>query len=162
MITNSTINRSKVGKSSRGETATVELQGPSCSGWRLPTEAEWEYAARGNQNYKYAGSNSTGEVAWYESDSDKKTHNVCQKLTNGFGLCDMTDNAFEWVGDTAREYSSRAETDPVGEKPLEHFLRGGSSYGSKNLAHVASRHGPMERSLRCFGIGFRLVRTIPD
>ena len=61
-------------------------KGFNCTGWRLPTEGEWEYAARGGESYRYAGSNTVDEVAWYYSNSDDETHPVCGKKENGFGL----------------------------------------------------------------------------
>ena len=70
-----------------------------CSGWRLPTEAEWEYLARGGEEHLYSGSNSIGDVAWYDGNSGSKTHPVGQKQANGFGLYDMSGNVNEWTWD---------------------------------------------------------------
>ena len=70
------------------------------SGFRLPTKAEWEYAARGGENYKYAGSDDLDEVGWYDENSDNKTHPVAQKKPNGYGLYDMSGNVCEWVWDS--------------------------------------------------------------
>lgn len=71
--------------------------------YRLPTEAEWEYAARGGRNYKYAGSNDLKSVAWYENNSRGKTHPVGQLLPNGYGLYDMSGNVWEWCEDYTHE-----------------------------------------------------------
>lgn len=70
-----------------------------CEGWRLPTEAEWEFAARAGQSYYCSGSEDCNEVAWFHPDANKQTHPVCTKAANGFGLCDMSGNVWEWVWD---------------------------------------------------------------
>ena len=80
-------------------------QNTSADGFRLPTAAEWEYAARGGQNYEYAGSNNIDEVAWYERNSGGTTHPVAQKKANGYGLYDMSGNVWEWCWDADSDYS---------------------------------------------------------
>ncbi|MCR5699495.1 MAG: formylglycine-generating enzyme family protein [Treponemataceae bacterium] len=93
-------------------------QNLEANGFRLPTNEEWEYAAKGGEEFKYAGSDNIDEVAWYESNSDGKTHTVATKKANGYGLYDMSGNVAEWVWDS---YSSSYL-----------YERGGSwsSYGS--------------------------------
>ena len=87
--------------------------------FRLPTEAEWEFACRGGNNsrgYKYSGSNYIDNVAWYDGDgnSGKKTHPVATKLPNELGIYDMSGNVLEWCSDWYGDYSSGAQTNPKG------------------------------------------------
>ena len=85
--------------------------------YRLPTEAEWEFSARGgrrSKGYKYSGSNTVGDVAWYWDNSDNRTHIVGGKSANELGIYDMSGNVLEWCSDRWGEYSSNAQTDPTG------------------------------------------------
>jgi formylglycine-generating enzyme len=70
------------------------------SGYRLPTLEEWQYAAKGGENYKYAGSNNLDEVGWYNKNSNDRTHPVAQRMPNDYGLYDMSGNVCEWVWDS--------------------------------------------------------------
>lgn len=76
----------------------------NANGYRLPTREEWQYAARGGKDFNYAGSNNIDEVAWYEENSNYKTHEVGKKKVNGYGLFDMTGNVNEWCWNAANDY----------------------------------------------------------
>ena len=98
--------------------------------FRLPTEAEWEYAARGGHSggSKYAGSDNINSVAWYIYNSGRETHNVATKSPNGLGIYDMSGNVWEWCQDWYGAYSSSSQTNPKGPSNGDDRVRRGGSW----------------------------------
>jgi formylglycine-generating enzyme required for sulfatase activity len=122
----------------------------TANGYRLPTEAQWEFAARGGmstQNYEYSGSNDINAVAWYSDNSGDATHPVGTKLANELGVSDMTGNVWEWC-----------ESWYPGYEGSTRVIRGGSWSLDAYLCRVADRnfHDP---SNSYFSIGFRVARS---
>ena len=125
--------------------------------YRLPTEAEWEYAARAGTSGVRHG--ELGEIAWYKENSGERTHPVGQKQANAWGLHDMLGNVWELVGDWSDEYPSGPVTDPRGPwLGVYRMARGGSWYNNPRGVRSAARIVPPP-GVRDVGIGFRLVRT---
>ena len=130
--------------------------------FRLPTEAEWEFACRGGNNsrgYKYSGSNYIDNVAWYDGNSGGKAHPVATKLPNELGIYDMSGNVYEWCSDWCGGYTSGAQTNPKG--PYDgslRVLRGGCCIAYARSCRSSDRNGghPDFRYLYLRILGLRL------
>ncbi len=150
-------------------------------GYRLPTEAEWEYAARGgskSKGYKYSGSDNVDDVAWYwQNSGDKyltgdldldtmmknncKTQEVGGKSPNELGIYDMSGNVYEWCSDWRGNYSSSAQTNPYNSTVgSSRVIRGGGWYFNATYARVAYCNGLLPTGTR-HDVGFRICRTVP-
>ena len=147
-----------------------KLRGLNCTGYRLPTEAEWEYAARAGTTG--AADENLGSVAWYSKNAGRTTHPVRQKEPNAWGLYDMLGNVWEWTGDRngtrpANRTHPAMVTDPTGDvDPRYRLFRGGSwlenaRHASNPLLYARAGLWYEEAGNRHSTIGFRLVKTEP-
>jgi formylglycine-generating enzyme required for sulfatase activity len=134
------------------------------TGYRLPTEVQWEYAAKGGNgtpgNYTYSGSNTIDNVAWYDDNSDYMTHEVGKKAANGLGIYDMSGNVVEWCWDWYDDYTSGAQNNPAGPASGSYrVIRGGYWGNSASFVRSVFRNygNPYDRG-SYGGLGFRLVR----
>ncbi|MGL1893959.1 MAG: formylglycine-generating enzyme family protein [Spirochaetaceae bacterium] len=133
------------------------------NGYRLPTEAQWEFVARGGNtelDYKYSGSNKAGDIGWYGSNSGNRSHIVGTKQPNDLGIYDLSGNVWEWCWDLYGSYNNEAQIDPIGSSTgLFRVLRGGgwSSYAA-SLRSCDRINSGADSNIRI--IGFRIVLPV--
>lgn len=132
------------------------------NGFRLPSEAEWEYACLAGKDTKYCGSDDINEVAWYENNNDGQIKDVAQKKPNAFGLYDMSGNALEWTADC---YNENYKGAPVDGSPWQkgdcdlHVVRGGRSANSARISRAVTRFGYPSQH-RLLSDGFRIAQDM--
>jgi formylglycine-generating enzyme required for sulfatase activity len=149
--------------SGTGVTCTASVDPYTCPGYRLPTEAEWEAAARCGEDTLYAGSDDIDDVAWHEgSIGSPRTLPVATKAPNACGLSDMSGNVNEWQHDWyGVAYTAMGVADPVGPSSGTSMVRRGGSWNAPASVARVARRGGSEPSYRSNTSGFRIARTIP-
>ena len=139
--------------------ASATFKGLGCGGFRLPTEAEWEYAARAGGTQPWAGSDDSDAVAWIGANSGGTTQPVGAKQANAWGLRDMSGNVKEWCWDWYADYPSGSATDPTGPTGGTLRVARGGSFGGKAAAARSAVRGWQDPDDRLAAAGLRLVRT---
>jgi formylglycine-generating enzyme required for sulfatase activity len=134
----------------------------TANGYRLPTEAEWEYAAGEGKDpavYDYSGGSNADSVGWYAGNSNKTTHPVGTKAANSLGLYDMSGNVWEWCWDWNGSYNSESTSNPHGASSGAYRIERGGGWGSEaKYLRSTYRHG-LAPSRKGSNLGFRLVRS---
>lgn len=130
----------------------------NAGGFRLPTEAQWEYAARIKQDFPYSGSADLNEVAWYLNNSGNQTHPVAHKAPNALGLYDLTGNVREWCQDWYGPYPAGATADPVGAPTSKSRVLRGGHWGRNPEQQRTTYRNAAKPDYHDYGTGFRLSK----
>lgn len=146
--------------------AFIEMLNGLCEGqlgkkrFRLPTEAEWEYAARGgnkSEGYLYSGGNTLSLVGWYGDNSSEQTHPVASLRPNELGIYDMSGNVWEWCQDWYGDYSSSSQSNPQGPSNGSYHVRRGGSWDDNARNCRSSYRGNNTHGISYYHFGLRLV-----
>lgn len=136
------------------------------NGYRLPTESEWEFAARGgveSKGFLYSGSNNPFDVGWFKDNSDKRTHDVGLLKPNELGIYDMSGNVYEHCWDIYKPYTKDKRKDPIiseyCKESERHVLRGGNCHGFSNRLRCTSRRNGLYKDFIQDFVGFRIARN---
>jgi len=132
-------------------------------GYRLPSEAEWEFAAKGgkySKSLEYSGSSDLDEVGWYNGNSNFKSKDVGTKKANELGIYDMSGNVWEWCWDLYDNYSSSPQTNPHGVTRGTHRVHRGGSFCDIDIYCQISCRSNFYPDYSRFNLGFRLARSI--
>ena len=138
----------------------TKLNSMTGENFRMPTEAEWEFASHGgnkSMGYTYSGSNTISDVAWYRENSSDKTHPVKMKSANELGLYDMSGNVYEWCSDWYGFYNSYAQTNPTGPDTGSYRIYRGGCWNMPQVYCISAHRNYSRPSIRDNDIGFRLA-----
>ena len=141
------------------ECHSAKFKGTGCKGYRLPTEAEWEYAARAGSSGMYYMEN-LDHIAWYDGNSGYEPHPVGQKIPNGWGLYDMLGNVHEWTWDWYDNYADNPDTDPLGATTGRFRVNRGGSWHSRACLCRSAFRSYDEPDSRYLFVGFRVARSL--
>lgn len=145
------------------QTFIQKLNQQTKTDYRLPTEAEWEFAARGgnsSKGFNYSGSNTIAEVAWYGINCNKTIHPVTYRFANELGLYDMSGNAAEWCSDWYDKYPSAAQTNPTGPTSGTRRVNRGGSWLTDGRSCLVDFRNSSDHEYFGSGMGFRLALSL--
>jgi formylglycine-generating enzyme len=135
-------------------------KGTLCQGWRLPTEAEWEYTAKAGEHFKYSGSDQADEVGWYRNNRYNSTQPVGIKKANAWGIYDMSGNVYEWCWDEYQKYTDKKTINPIGGTYVSSYrIYRGGCWNDLQLCMSHNYRRYYYPSLRYQFLGLRLVKT---